>query len=152
MSGNKEEKSYKPRKLLIPVRRQLFFDAFSATKKIPPTRKVWVAHYIFARYTGAQFFRHIWGLDINRENLSCFPRSRDPRIWPSYIYKITISLLDDDLKHLHCTCVTPTGKQSTPVISDNHDGTYTVDINANEPGVHTIDVALDGNKIPGELH
>ena len=58
-------------------------------------------------------------------------------------------ILEDDIKHLNCDCITPSGKHSTPVIRDNHDGTYTVDVKADEPGVHAIDVELDGSKIPG---
>jgi len=59
------------------------------------------------------------------------------------------SSTDGEVKQLTCECITPSGEHSTPVISDNHDGTYTVDINASEPGVHTIDVELNGEKIPG---
>lgn len=55
----------------------------------------------------------------------------------------------EEINRLICECVTPSGEKSTPVISDNYDGTYTVDINASEPGVHTIDVELNGTKIPG---
>ena len=41
----------------------------------------------FARYMGAHFLiNHILlsGWEINRENLSCFPQSREPYIWPNY--------------------------------------------------------------------
>lgn len=48
-----------------------------------------------------------------------------------------------------CQCHTPSGATCYCLVTDNNDGTYTVDINASEPGVHTVDVELDGRKIPG---
>lgn len=50
---------------------------------------------------------------------------------------------------LICQCVTPSGNTTFCLVTDNQDGTYTVDINASEPGVHTVDVELEGRKIPG---
>lgn len=56
---------------------------------------------------------------------------------------------DSPTEQLVCQCLTPSGNTSYCLVTDNQDGTYTVDINASEPGVHTVDVELDGKKIPG---
>jgi len=53
------------------------------------------------------------------------------------------------IDNLVCLCKTPSDKTAYCLVTDNHDGTYTVDINASEPGVHTVDVELGGKKIPG---
>ena len=50
---------------------------------------------------------------------------------------------------LICFCKSPSGKQIYGLLSDNHDGTYTIDINASEPGLHVVDVLQDGNNVPG---
>jgi len=50
---------------------------------------------------------------------------------------------------LSCRCRAPSGKMTYVLISDNKDGTYTVDLNATEPGLHTVEVEWDGQPIPG---
>jgi len=50
---------------------------------------------------------------------------------------------------LSCRCRAPSGKMTYVLISDNKDGTYTVDLNASEPGLHTVEVEWDGQPIPG---
>ena len=50
---------------------------------------------------------------------------------------------------LSCRCRAPSGKMTYVSISDNKDGTYTVDLNACEPGLHTVEVEWDGESIPG---
>lgn len=65
------------------------------------------------------------------------------------IYDNPQQAANDSLAQLVCQCITPSGKTAYCLVSDNHDGTYTVDINASEPGVHTVDVELNGKKIPG---
>lgn len=50
---------------------------------------------------------------------------------------------------LSCRCRAPSGKMTYVLISDNKDGTYTVDLNACEPGLHTVEVEWDAQTIPG---
>uniref|UniRef100_A0A7M5WR27 Actin binding protein n=2 Tax=Clytia hemisphaerica TaxID=252671 RepID=A0A7M5WR27_9CNID len=50
---------------------------------------------------------------------------------------------------LSCRCRAPSGQMTYVLISDNKDGTYTVDLNASEPGLHTVEVEWDGQPIPG---
>lgn len=50
---------------------------------------------------------------------------------------------------LSCRCRAPSGNMTYVLISDNKDGTYTVDLNASEPGLHTVEVEWDGQAIPG---
>lgn len=50
---------------------------------------------------------------------------------------------------LSCQCRAPSGKFTYVLISDNKDGTYTVDLNASEPGLHTVDVEWNKEPIPG---
>lgn len=51
--------------------------------------------------------------------------------------------------NLACSCKSPTGKDTHVLISDNGDGTFTVDLNAKEPGVHAVELEWDGNPVPG---
>ena len=50
---------------------------------------------------------------------------------------------------LACRCKSPTGKDTYVLISDNKDGTFTIDLNAKEPGVHAVDLEWDGKTVPG---
>ncbi|XP_065644241.1 filamin-A isoform X1 [Hydra vulgaris] len=50
---------------------------------------------------------------------------------------------------LSCKCRAPSGKMTYVLISDNKDGTYTVDLNATEPGLHTVEVEWDNRPITG---
>jgi len=50
---------------------------------------------------------------------------------------------------LSCRCRSPTGTMTYVYITDNKDGTYTVDLNATEPGLHTVEVEWDNAPIPG---
>ena len=51
--------------------------------------------------------------------------------------------------NLICFCKTPSGKQAYGLLTNNNDGTYTIDINASEPGMHVVDVLNNGKKVPG---
>ena len=50
---------------------------------------------------------------------------------------------------LTCRCKSPRGKDTYVLISDNKDGTFTVDLNAKEPGVHSVELEWDGKPVPG---
>jgi len=63
--------------------------------------------------------------------------------------KLDIGGADDDDHNLVCFCKTPSGKQAYGLLTNNKDGTFTVDINASEPGMHVIDILNDGKKVPG---
>lgn len=51
--------------------------------------------------------------------------------------------------HLVCRCKSPAGKDTQVLISDNKDGTFTIDLNAKEPGVHAVELEWDGKPVPG---
>eukprot|EP00794_Sanderia_malayensis_P010826 gene10826-11978_t len=50
---------------------------------------------------------------------------------------------------LNCQCISPSGKATVVSVADNHDGTYTVDLNATEAGVHHVKLDWDGQPVPG---
>ena len=50
---------------------------------------------------------------------------------------------------LACNCKSPNGKDTHVLISDNEDGTFTIDLNAKEPGVHSVHLEWDGKPVPG---
>ncbi len=50
---------------------------------------------------------------------------------------------------LACHCKSPSNKETYVLISDNKDGTFTVDLNASEPGVHSVELEWDGKPVPG---
>lgn len=50
---------------------------------------------------------------------------------------------------LVCQCQSPSGFLSTGLAHENGDGTFTLDVNATEPGIHRVMIFLDGKAIPG---
>ena len=48
-----------------------------------------------------------------------------------------------------CRCTSPEGVNTDVLISDNEDGTFTVNLNAKEPGLHSVDLEWDGKPVPG---
>ena len=50
---------------------------------------------------------------------------------------------------LTCRCKSPGGKDTYVLISDNKDGTFTIDLNAKEPGLHSVELEWDGKPVPG---
>ena len=50
---------------------------------------------------------------------------------------------------LNCRCRTPSGNWTSVLISHNKDGTYKVDLNASEPGLHMIEAEWNGKIVPG---
>lgn len=44
----------------------------------------------------------------------------------------------------------PSGRNACPHITDNKDGTVTVNFSPTERGLHKMDIRYDGNHIPGE--
>ena len=48
-----------------------------------------------------------------------------------------------------CRCTSPDGVNTDVLISDNEDGTFTVNLNAKEPGLHNVDLNWDGKPVPG---
>ena len=50
---------------------------------------------------------------------------------------------------LSCKCKAPSGKTTAVRILDNADGTYNIDLNAKEPGTHTVELDWDGQPVPG---
>ena len=62
-------------------------------------------------------------------------------------------IVDDNVptKRLNvlCRCVTPSGVANFGTAKANGDGTYALDVNASESGVHHVYIELDGAQIPG---
>jgi len=61
---------------------------------------------------------------------------------------VSIDTVDMITKMIY-TCLTPSGKTAYGELSDNTDGTFTLDVNVSESGTHTVNVSVDGEKIPG---
>ena len=52
-------------------------------------------------------------------------------------------------QQLTCRCYAPSGSQRNVWLTENLDGTYTIDLNTYEPGLHTVEVEWDGSPVPG---
>lgn len=50
---------------------------------------------------------------------------------------------------IHCKCRAPSGKVTTALMTDNLDGTQTIDLNPKEPGLHTLDLKWGPYPITG---
>lgn len=50
---------------------------------------------------------------------------------------------------LTCRCRAPSGQLTYVMMTDNNDGTYTVDLNACEHGQHMVEIDWGGKPIPG---
>lgn len=60
-----------------------------------------------------------------------------------------VDMRDADLGRLTCKCRTPSGRMTYLLVSDNRNGTYTIDLNTCEPGLHTINLEWNGETLPG---
>lgn len=60
---------------------------------------------------------------------------------PSYVIQKNVSLSGEVLM--------PSGKSAQPVISDNLDGTVTVQYSPTEAGLHEMHIKYNGTHIPG---
>lgn len=50
---------------------------------------------------------------------------------------------------ISCRCTSPTGRHTEILIFDNSDGTYGIDLNPTESGLHTVEIESNGAPIPG---
>ena len=48
-----------------------------------------------------------------------------------------------------CHCTSPEGRNTDVLISDNKDGTFTIDVDAKELGLHSVDLEWDSRPVPG---
>ena len=48
-----------------------------------------------------------------------------------------------------CRCTSAEGVNTDVLISDNKDGTFTIDVDAKEPGLHSVDLEWDSRPVPG---
>ena len=60
----------------------------------------------------------------------------------------TIDGRNADRGRLNCWCRAPSGMMTYLLIVDNKDGTYTVDLNTCEVGMHTVEIEWDDVPIP----
>jgi len=54
-----------------------------------------------------------------------------------------------DIKRVKCSCSSPSGYPTRVTATDNNDGTFTLEINAIEAGVYSVDVRTDDTPIIG---